>query len=206
MNPVVIGLAGGSGSGKSTVLARIVEACGPEQIAVLDHDAYYRDRSDAPPAVRAEINYDHPDALETDLLARHLDALLAGCAVEKPVYDFTAHRRLPRTTRVAPRPIVLVEGILVLAEPVLARRMDIKLYVDTADDVRLVRRLRRDILERGRSVEAVLRQYERTVRPMHLEFVEPSKRRADIIIPRGGHNDVAIEMVLARIRTLLAER
>jgi uridine kinase len=206
MSPVVIGLAGGSGSGKSTVLARIVEACGPSQIAVLDHDAYYRDHSDLTPEARAEVNYDHPDALETELLIRHLDRLQSDEPVQKPIYDFTAHRRLEETKRVVPRPIILVEGILVLAEGELAERMDIKIYVDTADDVRLMRRLRRDITERGRDVEAVLRQYERTVRPMHLEFVEPSKRKADVIIPRGGHNEVAIEMVLARIQTLLGER
>ncbi len=201
--PVVIGIAGGSGSGKTTVLRRIVEAFGPESIAVLDHDAYYRALNHLPFEERVAFNFDHPDALETDLMRRHLDRLLAGEAVEKPLYNFTTHTREARTVRVEPRPVIIIEGILVLAEPALVERMDIKLFVDAAPDVRLMRRLRRDIEERGRAVEAVLEQYERTVRPMHLEFVEPSKRRADVIIPRGGHNRVAIEMVLARIEALL---
>ncbi len=201
--PVVIGIAGGSGSGKTTVLRRIVEAFGPESIAVLDHDAYYRALNHLPFEERVAFNFDHPDALETDLMRRHLDRLLAGEAVEKPLYNFTTHTRETHTVRVEPRPVIIIEGILVLAEPALVERMDIKLFVDAAPDVRLMRRIRRDIEERGRAVEAVLEQYERTVRPMHLEFVEPSKRRADVIIPRGGHNRVAIEMVLARIEALL---
>ncbi len=201
--PVVIGIAGGSGSGKSTVLRTIVEAFGPERIAVLDHDAYYKDLAHLPPKIRTEFNFDHPDALETGLMARHLDALLAGETIEKPRYDFVNHSRLADTNTVKPRPVVIVEGILVLAEPELVERMDIKLFVDTADDIRLIRRLRRDIEERGRSATSVIDQYERTVRPMHLEFVEPSKRLADVILPRGGHNQVATEMVMARIETLL---
>ncbi len=200
---MVIGIAGGSGSGKTTVLRRIVEAFGSARIAVLDHDAYYRDLSHRPLAERAAFNFDHPDALETALMRAHLDALIAGRPVEKPRYDFTTHSRRAETKRIEPRPVVVVEGILVLAEPALAERMDIKIYVDAADDVRLMRRIRRDLEVRGRSIEAVLEQYERTVRPMHLEFVEPSKRRADVIIPRGGHNRVAIKMVLARIEALL---
>lgn len=202
-HPVVIGIAGGSGSGKTTVLRRIIEDVGEERIAVLDHDAYYHDLSHLPPDERARYNFDHPDALETSLLCEHLDRLVCGETVEKPVYDFTTHRRLEEVERVEPRPVVIVEGILVLAESVLARRMDIKIYVDAADDIRLMRRIRRDLEERGRTIETILRQYERTVRPMHLEFVEPSKRKADIIIPRGGHNRVAIKMLLARIETLL---
>ena len=201
--PVVIGLAGGSGSGKTTVLRRIVEAFGPEQIAVLDHDAYYRDLSHLPLEARTRFNFDHPDALETDLMRRHLDTLLAGRAIQKPLYDFNAHSRADRTQRIDPRPVIIIEGILVLAEPQLCERMDIKIYVDTADDIRLLRRIRRDIQERGRSIGSVLDQYEQTVRPMHIEFVEPSKRKADVIIPRGGHNAVAIEMVLTRIQYLL---
>jgi uridine kinase len=202
--PVVIGIAGGSGSGKSTVLRTIVEVFGPERIAVLDHDAYYKDLAHLPPRVRATFNFDHPDALESDLLARHLDALLEGESIEKPRYDFVTHSRTGITDTISPRPVIIVEGILVLAEPALVERMDIRLYVDTADDIRLIRRLRRDIEERGRSASSVIDQYERTVRPMHLEFVEPSKRKADVILPRGGHNQVAIEMVMARIETLLA--
>ena len=202
---VVIGIAGGSGSGKSTVLRRITEAFGSEHISVLDHDAYYHDLSHLPLRQRQSFNFDHPDALETGLMVHHLEALLTGEAVEKPVYHFETHARTSETVRTEPRPVVIVEGILVLAEPGLTRRMDIKIFVDAADDVRLMRRIKRDTQNRGRSLEAILEQYEQTVRPMHLEFVEPSKRCADVIIPRGGHNDVAIEMVLARIGTLLEE-
>lgn len=204
-HPVVIGIAGGSGSGKTTVLERIVEACGSEHIAVLDHDAYYRDLSPLSPEERSEFNFDHPDALETELMREQLDQLLEGKAIEKPIYDFKTHTRRAETETVEPRPVVIIEGILVLAEPLLVERMDIKIYVDTADDIRLMRRIRRDMEERGRSIESILRQYERTVRPMHLEFVEPSKRKADVIIPRGGHNEVATHMVLARIDALLQE-
>lgn len=203
--PVVIGITGGSGSGKTTVLHRVVEAFGEDRIAVLDHDSYYRDLSDWPPERRASFNFDHPDALETHLMREHLDALLRGEAIEKPVYDFSNHSRLEETTTIQWRPVIVIEGILVLAEDLLAEQMDIRIYVDTADDIRLMRRIRRDIQERGRSIESVLNQYERTVRPMHLEFVEPSKRRADVIIPRGGHNEVAIDMVLARVASLLGE-
>ena len=205
MDSVVLGIAGGSGSGKTTVLQRIVRAFGPERIAVLDHDSYYRDLSHLPAEERARFNFDHPDALETDLMRAHLDALLAGQSVEKPRYNFSTHSREADTTLVEPRPVIIVEGILVLAEPQLLAQMDIKIFVDAADDIRLMRRIRRDIQDRGRSIETVLDQYERTVRPMHLEFVEPSKRKADVIIPRGGHNRVAIEMVLARVAMLLGQ-
>jgi uridine kinase len=201
--PVVIGIAGGSGSGKTTVLNRIIGEFGPDPIAVLDHDAYYRDLSHLSPEKRARFNFDHPDALETELMTEHLDALIEGEAIEKPVYDFTTHTRAEETETVAPRPVIIIEGILVLAESSLEERMDIKIYVDAADDIRLMRRIRRDLQERDRSIEGILRQYERTVRPMHLEFVEPSKREADIIIPRGGHNQVAIQMVMSRIQELL---
>jgi len=203
--PVVIGIAGGSGSGKTTVLQRIVREIGNEPIAILDHDAYYEDLSHLAPEDRAQFNFDHPNALETDLMREHLDRLIAGEAIEKPVYDFTTHTRREETETVEPRPVILIEGILVLAESLLEERMDIKIYVDAADDIRLMRRIRRDMQERGRSIEGILRQYERTVRPMHLEFVEPSKREADVIIPRGGHNHVAIQMVMSRIQDLLPE-
>jgi len=202
-HPVVIGIAGGSGSGKTTVLERIVDACGPDGIAVLDHDAYYRDLSHVPKEDRATYNFDHPDALETELMRAHLDRLIAGQPIEKPIYDFKTHRRREATQRIDPEPVIIIEGILVLAEPLLVERMDIRLFVDAADDIRLMRRIRRDMEERGRSIASILEQYERTVRPMHLEFVEPSKRKADVIIPRGGHNEVAIHMVLARIEALL---
>jgi len=204
-NPVVIGIAGGSGSGKTTVLRRIVRTFGADPIAILDHDAYYRDLSHLPAEERSQFNFDHPDALETDLMREHLDRLIAGEAVEKPVYDFTTHTRRNETETVEPRPVVIIEGILVLAESALRERMDIKIYVDAADDIRLMRRIRRDLEERGRTIEGILQQYERTVRPMHLEFVEPSKREADLIIPRGGHNRVAIQMLMSRIRDLLPE-
>ena len=201
--PVVIGIAGGSGSGKTTVLRKIVEAFGPAYIAVLEHDAYYKDLSHLPFEERVRVNFDHPDALETELLRAHLDELLAGRPIEKPVYNFTTHTRAPYTVRIVPLPVIILEGILVLAEPLLRERMDIKLYVDAPDDVRLIRRIRRDMEERGRTIESILEQYERTVRPMHLEFVEPSRRLADVIIPGGGYNQVAIDMVLARIAALL---
>jgi uridine kinase len=201
--PVVIGIAGGSGSGKTTVLNHIIREFGPDPIAILDHDAYYRDLSHLSPEKRARFNFDHPDALETQLMTEHLDCLIEGEAIEKPVYDFTTHTRKEESETVDPRPVIIIEGILVLAESSLEERMDIKIYVDAADDIRLMRRIRRDLQERGRSIEGILRQYERTVRPMHLEFVEPSKREADIIIPRGGHNQVAIQMVMSRIQELL---
>ncbi len=201
--PVVIGIAGGSGSGKTTVLNHITREFGADPIAVLDHDAYYRDLAHLSPEKRARFNFDHPDALETELMREHLDRLIEGEAVEKPVYDFTTHTREDETETVEPRPVIIIEGLLVLAESLLEEQMDIRIYVDAADDIRLMRRIRRDMQERGRSIEGILRQYERTVRPMHLEFVEPSKREADIVIPRGGHNHVAIQMVLSRIQELL---
>ena len=201
--PVVLGIAGGSGSGKTTVLNHIIREFGSDPIAILDHDAYYRDLSHLSPEKRARFNFDHPDALETQLMCEHLDRLIEGEAIEKPVYDFTTHTRQEETETVESRPVIIIEGILVLAEASLEERMDIKIYVDAADDIRLMRRIRRDMQERERSIEGILRQYERTVRPMHLEFVEPSKREADIIIPRGGHNQVAIQMVMSRIQELL---
>jgi uridine kinase len=202
--PVVIGIAGGSGSGKSTVISRIVESIGHNRICVLDHDAYYRDLGHLAFNERTAFNFDHPNALETDLMANHLDSLIAWESIEKPVYNFKTHTREARTCRVEPRPVIIVEGILVLAEPTLVERMDIRIFVDAADDVRLLRRIQRDLEERGRFIDSILEQYQRTVRPMHIEFVEPSKRLADVIIPRGGHNRVAIEMVLSRIEALLA--
>ncbi|NNE34695.1 MAG: uridine kinase, partial [Rhodothermales bacterium] len=202
---VVIGIAGGSGSGKSTVLSSIIRSLGRRQIAVLDHDSYYRDLTHLDADERSAFNFDHPAALETNLLCQHLDVLQRGFAVDKPTYDFEAHNRRTETETVEPRRVILVEGILVLTNAELARRMDIKVFVDADPDVRLMRRIRRDITERGRSIDSVLLQYESTVRPMHLEFVEPSKRVADIIIPRGGHNTVAVDLILAQISALLDE-
>jgi uridine kinase len=203
--PLIIGVAGGTGSGKTTVAMSILERVGTEHVAYIPHDAYYRDLSDLPPAQRGQVNFDHPDSLETELLVEQLRELRACEVVEIPIYDFTTHTRTSRTRRVEPAPVVLVEGILVFVEPELRELFDVKLYVDTDADVRLIRRLRRDIEERGRTVESVCEQYLNTVRPMHLEFVEPSKRYADVIIPEGGFNEVAVEMVAARVRGLLEQ-
>jgi uridine kinase len=199
--PVVIGIAGGSGSGKTTVQRRVIEQFAPD-IAVLDHDSYYRDLSHLPSEERAMFNFDHPDALETELMVRHLDALIAGYAIEKPTYDFTTHNRKVETIRIEPKHVILVEGILIYAEPELRKRINFKVFVDTESDIRLIRRIRRDINERGRTIDSILEQYERTVQPMYVEFVEPSKRFADIIITRGGHNEGAIQMLLAHIERL----
>lgn len=201
--PVVIGIAGGSGSGKSTLLAHLVARLGPESVTVLDHDAYYRDLGHLSLAERTQINFDHPDTLETDLLVEQLDELLRGRHVEKPIYDFSQHTRSGRTALLGPKPVIIVEGILVLTDPDLVERMDIKLFVDTDDDIRLVRRIRRDTTERGRTIESVLDQYEKTVRPMYIQFVEPSRRTADVIIPRGGRNLVALDLILTKIISLL---
>ncbi|HIQ02464.1 MAG TPA: uridine kinase [Anaerolineales bacterium] len=201
--PIIIGVAGGTGSGKTTVAMEILQRVGAEHIAYIPHDAYYRDLSHLPPAQRARVNFDHPDSLETELLIQHLKRLREGESVEIPVYDFTTHTRSRETRRVGPAPVILVEGILVFSEPALRDLFDVKLYVDTDADIRIIRRLQRDVQERGRTLESVIQQYLTTVRPMHLEFVEPSKRYADVIIPEGGFNEVAIEMVAARIRGLL---
>ncbi len=202
--PIVVGVAGGTGSGKTTVTDRILERVGAENIAHITHDAYYRDLSHLPPHVRARTNFDHPDALETELLIQHLEKLRAGQTIEIPIYDFSTHVRTDRTLRVEVAPVIIVEGILVFVERQLRDLFDVKIYIDTDADVRFIRRLRRDLEERGRTVESVCQQYLSTVRPMHLEFVEPSKRYADVIIPEGGFNEVAIEMVAARLRGLLA--
>lgn len=200
--PLVIGVAGGSGSGKTTVVRRIVESIGDGNVTVLEHDRYYRARSDLSLEERAGLNYDHPDSLETDLLVAHLRDLRAGRAVEVPVYDFARYARGNVTERVVPLRAIIVEGILIYTDADLRRLMDVKVFVDTDDDTRFIRRLQRDIAERGRTVESVIEQYLTTVKPMHLEFVEPSKRYADIIVPQGGHNTVAIDMLLTLIRSL----
>ena len=204
--PIVIGIAGGTGSGKTTVAEVILNRVGADRIAFLAHDAYYRDLEDLPRAQRDMINFDHPDSLETDLMVRHLEALRRWEAVEIPVYDFTIHSRTARTRRIEPQPVILVEGILVFAEPALRSLFDVKIFVDTDADIRFIRRLQRDIEERGRTAGSVIHQYQTTVRPMHLEFVEPSKRYADVIIPEGGLNTVAMDMVVARTQSLLSSR
>lgn len=203
--PLIIGLAGGSGSGKTTIARSIVEAIGPDEVALIQHDAYYRDQTDLPIEQRARVNYDHPASLETDLLVEHLGRLLEGEAIARPVYDFTVHNRSEETVIVEPEPVVIVEGILVLYEPELRELMDLKVYVDTDADLRIVRRLERDIKERGREFDSVRDQYLDTVRPMHLQFVEPSKRYADIVIPEG-YNLGAVGTVISMIREVLRSR
>jgi uridine kinase len=201
--PIVFGVAGGTASGKTTVATTILEAVGASQVAYLPHDAYYRDMSYLPLSERARLNYDHPESLETELLIEHVEQLVAGSAVPVPVYDFTEHRRTAETNLVEPSPIILIDGILIFTNRELRDLMDIKIYVDTDADIRFIRRLERDMNERGRSLESVINQYMRTVRLMHLEFVEPSKRYADVIIPFGGRNQVAVEMVVAQLMVLL---
>ena len=202
--PVVIGISGGTGSGKTTVANVILQRSGAENLTVLPHDAYYRDLKDLPRAQRDQVNFDHPEALDTALLVKHVAALRRWEPVDIPVYDFTIHSRTDRTRRIEPHPVILVEGILIFAEPDLRQLFDVKIFVDTPADIRFIRRIQRDISERGRTVESVIQQYLTTVRPMHEEFVEPSKRHADVIIPEGGLNTVALDMVVARIDALLA--
>ncbi len=202
-HPLVIGVAGGSGSGKTTVVRKIVESLGPDRVTVLEHDRYYRDRPDLRLEDRAALNYDHPDELETDLMVRHLAELREGRAVDVPLYDFTRYARRTTTETLLPRRAIIVEGILVFADAALRRLMDVKVFVDTDDDTRVIRRLQRDVAERGRTMQSVIEQYLGSVKPMHLEFVEPSKRYADVIVPQGGHNSVAIDLLLTMIRSLI---
>lgn len=199
---VTIGVAGGSASGKSTISRAILDQAGQERIAYLLHDSYYKDLIELGHD-RSQINYDHPDSLETSLLVEHILQLKAGKPVEVPIYDFVEDRRLAETRTVQPQPVILVEGILVLAEPELRKLFDIKIFVDTPPDIRFIRRLSRDVAERGRSMESVIDQYLKTVRPMHNAFVEPSKRYADIIVPQGGYNTVAVDLIAQRVRSLL---
>ena len=196
---LVIGVAGGTGSGKTTIARKLVEAMPRGSALILEYDSYYRDRSDLSPDQRAALNYDHPDALESELLAEHLRLLRAGEPVDAPIYDFRSHTRRAETRRVAPTPVVVVEGILTLAQPAVREQLDIKIFVDTDPDIRVFRRVRRDLEDRGRTFASVREQYYRTVRPMHNQFVEPSKRWADLIIPEGGDNHVALEILVARL-------
>ena len=202
--PLVIGIAGGSGSGKTTVAQSILQRVGPDRISFLQHDAYYKDLSGLPPTQRAEVNFDHPNSLESELLTQHICSLRDGHAVEVPIYDFSTHSRTRQTYTVQPRGVILVEGILIFSDPALRELFDVKIFVDTDSDLRFIRRLERDIAERGRNTESVIKQYLTTVRPMHLEFVEGSKRYADVIIPEGGFNTAALDMVVARIETMLS--
>lgn len=206
MSPFVIGVAGGSGSGKTTVVRRIVESLGLDQVTLLQHDRYYRDRNDLRLEERAALNYDHPNSLETNLLVQHVGDLKSGRPVDVPLYDFTRHARLTETETFQPRRALIVEGILIFADAALRDLMDIKVFVDTDSDTRFIRRLQRDVAERGRTMESVIDQYQSTVKPMHLEFVEPSKRYADVIIPLGGHNTVAIELLLTMLRSVASRR
>jgi uridine kinase len=201
--PLTIEIAGGSGSGKTTVAQAILQRVGPEQISFLQHDAYYKDLAGLPPVQRAEINFDHPNSLDNELLIEHISLLKRGLPAEIPIYDFSTHSRTNKTFTVQPRRVILVEGILIFVVPDLRDLFDVKIFVDTDSDIRFIRRLQRDISERGRTAESVVKQYMATVRPMHLEFVEPSKRYADIIIPEGGFNAAALDMLVARIETML---
>ncbi len=200
--PLAIGVAGGTGSGKTTVADEISRRVGSERIAVINHDRYYRDLSDLPLTHRHQHNFDHPQALQTELMVEHLRLLRSARPAPVPIYDFTNHIRTAEVEWIQPRPVILVEGILILAEPTLREMLDVKIFVDTDADIRFIRRLERDIRERGRTVTSVVQQYVDTVRPMHLEFVEPSKRWADVIIPEGGHNRVALDLVISLIERL----
>jgi uridine kinase len=202
---MIIGICGGTGSGKTTVANKILESVGARGVVFLQQDSYYRNLDELPLDYRNVVNFDHPEALDNDLLIRHVRALKAGMGVDLPLYDFKTHSRLSETVRVEPRPIVIVEGILIFSDPRLIAEMDVKVFVDTPDDIRFIRRLKRDIAERGRTVDSVIEQYLATVRPMHLQFVEPSKREADVIIPEGGSNLVGIDLISGKIRERLAK-
>jgi len=201
--PLTIGVAGGTGSGKTTVANVILERVGKQHIAYLPHDAYYREFIGLPPDQKAAMNFDHPNSLETELMIKHIEQLKHGNSIEIPIYDFSTNSRTDRTIKVEPQPVIIVEGILLFVDKKLRDMLDVKIFVDTDPDIRFIRRLQRDINERGRTTESVIQQYLTTVRPMHLEFVEPSKRYANVIIPEGGLNEVAMEMVIARIESLL---
>ena len=203
---ILIGIAGGSGSGKTLVARTIVRELGSARVAIIDQDSYYKDLDEIPMADREVRNFDHPDAFNNELLIAHLRDLLEGRPIEQPTYDYMRHARLKETKTVGDHLVVVLEGILIFVDGALRDLMDIKVFIDTDADVRLIRRLERDIHERGRSVEMILRQYQQSVRPMHLQFVEPSKRYADIIIPEGGHNKVAIDLMKVKIKDLLRER
>ncbi|HEX7176162.1 MAG TPA: uridine kinase [Pyrinomonadaceae bacterium] len=202
---MIIGICGGTGSGKTTVAKRILESVRACEVVFLQQDSYYRNLADLALVFRETVNFDHPDSIDNDLLVEHVRELKAGRSVELPVYDFKTHTRRAETLRVEPKPITIIEGILIFADPRLLAEMDIKVFVDTPDDIRFIRRLRRDVAERGRTVESVIEQYLTTVRPMHMQFVEPSKRVSDVIIPEGGRNLVSVDLISGRIRERLGE-
>jgi uridine kinase len=201
---MIIGICGGTGSGKTTVANRILESVSASEVVFIQQDSYYRNLKDLPLDYRQVANFDHPDALDNELMVNHVRKLRAGEPIELPLYDFKTHTRLNETRLVKPKPIVILEGILIFSEPRLLEHMDIKVFVDTPDDIRFIRRLRRDVAERGRTVESVIERYLATVRPMHIQFVEPSRRFADVIIPEGGHNLVSIDLLSGKIREKLA--
>ena len=205
MRPLIIGVAGGTGSGKSTIARNIAAALPVGAMSIIDHDSYYRDRADLPYDERCQLNYDHPDALETELLVEHVKQLRAGQAVDVPEYDFKSHSRLAERRRVEPTPVVFVEGILVFVEASLRALLDVKIFVDTDADIRVFRRIRRDLEQRGRTFQSIRDQYYRTVRPMHIQFVEPSKRWADLIIPEGGENHVALDLIIGKLKNVIGQ-
>ena len=204
-NIMVIGIAGGTGSGKTTITRRLIQAFG-EEVSVVHHDNYYKAHHEMPYEERAKLNYDHPNAFDTDLMLRHIRQLKQGKSIQCPVYDYSIHDRTDKTVLIRPTRVIIVEGILIYESLELCKEMDIKIYVDTDADVRILRRIVRDVRDRGRSLDSVIDQYLNTVKPMHEQFVEPSKRRADVIIPQGGHNQVALEMVIERVRAHLNQQ
>jgi uridine kinase len=201
--PLIIGICGGTGAGKTTITNRITQALSEANVIILEQDNYYKDFPELSLAERTKQNFDHPDSIDTALLTEHLKRLRTGEPIERPTYDFTYYRRLPQTVRVEPRAATILEGILIFESKSLRELMDIKIFVDTDADLRFIRRLLRDIRERGRPMDSVIEQYRTTVRPMHMEFVEPSKRYADVIIPEGGQNEVGIDLVIQKIRSLV---
>jgi uridine kinase len=201
---MIIGISGGTGSGKTTVSQKVIASVGADNVVYLQHDSYYRNLGDMPMELRHQVNFDHPDAFDTELLVNHIEALGANESIEQPIYDYATHSRIAATIHVEPRPVIIVEGILVLANTDLRSLMDLKIFVDADADIRFIRRLDRDVHERGRNVDSIISQYRTTVRPMHLQFVEPSKRYADIIIPEGGHNDVGVDLITGKIKSILA--
>ncbi|MEZ7890374.1 MAG: uridine kinase [Candidatus Wallbacteria bacterium] len=205
MKPFVLGIAGGSGSGKTTVAKKILEQINDAPVIFLDHDSYYKDQSNLKLEERAKINYDHPDALDNDLLLEHLKDLKSGKTINKPIYNFVTYTRSNETITIEPKPLIVLEGFLIFVDPRIRQMCDIKIFVDTDDDVRIIRRIERDMQERGRSLESIIKQYFSTVRPMHQQFVEPSKRYADLIIPYGGHNQIAVDMVVNQLRSVINE-